>query len=116
MESDQDGSDADPAVNDESNYDPSHENKKSKRPKVKGSRKLARTRKNRKESTVDVNDDDNISIGDQVIQSDGSVIQSQQSVASENLQEESDENSPTPVKAPKQKKTKTGGAKKPKKK
>ena len=76
VESGDDRSDADQAENDESNYDPSHENKKKdKQAKVKASRKLVLTRKTRKEKTVDVDDDaEHVSIGEEMVKSDGSII------------------------------------------
>jgi len=74
IESGGDNSDVEVADNDESNYDPSHDNKKkSKHDKVKASRKLVLTRKTRKAKDVD-EDEQHESLKDEQVADDGSII------------------------------------------
>ena len=113
IESEGDNSEVEAADNDESNYDPSHDNKKkSKHDKVKASRKLVLTRKTRKAKAVD-QDEEHESLKDEQVADDGSIIPSQ---ASNCDQEESDPDESLPVQDTKPKKAKAAPKnKKPKK-
>ena len=76
---DDDESDHEPAEEEESDYELSHENKKKKSKHVKKTKQPSRnkllTRKKREpEPTIDVDEEDNASLGNREISGDGSVI------------------------------------------